>query len=257
MDSNLLKSPTEKMPYLMIHDVRRKYFDLNLDQYRLTFDDGLFSQYYYFPLLRNHPAELTFFITTSFIKPGKARGMYSGEYISHLKTKKYAYRTFIENRFGHFMTLEEIQTLSAQSNVRIGVHSHFHDVILTRSHASKKKPLSPWKLERFENRPEIVTENLSIRSRLAFQGYFFKEDRLTRRSIAQWEDYIKYDTELCVRWTKDNLGLTPELYCFPFNEHNKKLISILKTFGFKQFFSARPGKTTEVNGRIDVDSLVD
>ena len=95
-------------PYLMIHDIRREYFDLNLDQYRLTFDDGLFSQYYYFPLLNNPPAELTFFITTSFIKPGKARGMFTGEYISHLKTKKYAYRTFIENRFGHFMTLEEI-----------------------------------------------------------------------------------------------------------------------------------------------------
>jgi len=256
MDSIQQKSPTEKMPYLMIHDIRKEYFDLNLDQYRLTFDDGLFSQYYYFPLFKNHPAKLTFFITTSFIKPGKARRMYTGEYISHLKTKKYAYRTFIENRFDHFMTLEEIQALSAQSNVRIGVHSHFHDVILTRTHASKRKPLSPWKLERFENRPEIVTEDLSIRSMLAFQGYYFKGALLIRRSKAQWEDYIKYDTELCVRWMEENLGFTPELYCFPFNEHNEKLISILKTFGFKQFFSARPGKSTEVNGRIDVDSLV-
>ena len=244
-------------PYLMIHDIRKEYFDLNLDQYRLTFDDGLYSQYYYFPLLKKHPAELTFFITTSFIKPGRARGQYAGEYRPYLKTKKYAYRTFIENRFDHFMTLAEIQELAAQPNVRIGVHSHLHDVILTRTHASKRKPLSPWKLERFENRPEIVTENWSIRSRLAFQGYDYKNDRLTRRSEAEWEDYIKYDTQLCVSWMEDNLGFTPDLYCFPFNEHNEKLISILKTFGFKHFFAARPGKSSEVNGRIDVDNLVD
>jgi len=248
--------PDNMKPYLMIHDLRREYFDLSLDQYRLTFDDGLFSQYYYFPLLKDHPAELTFFITTSFIKPGKARAQYTGEYLAYLKAKKYTYRTFIEDRFDHFMTLEEIQELAVKTNVRIGVHSHFHDVILTRTHASKRKALSPWKLARFGNRPEIAAEDLSVRSRLAFQGYYFKDDNLTRRSQARWEDYIKYDTEQCVRWMEDNLGFKPDLYCFPFNEHNDKLISILKTFGFKQFFSARPGKNTEVIGRVDIDSLV-
>ena len=70
-------------PYLMIHDWRREYFDLDLDQYRLTFDDGLFSQYYYFPLLKNHPDKLIFFITTSFIKPGKARPQFSGAHLDH------------------------------------------------------------------------------------------------------------------------------------------------------------------------------
>jgi hypothetical protein len=243
-------------PYLMIHDWRPEYFDLDLNQYRLTFDDGLFSQYYYLPLLKNHPAELTFFITTSFIKPGPVRRKYSGEHLVHLKAKKYAYRTFIEDRFDHFMTLEEIQELAAKANVRIGVHSHFHDVILTRTHASKRKPLSPWKLARFDNRPEIVAEDLSIRSGLAFQGHYLKDDKLVRRSEAQWEEYIKYDTELCLNWMQDHLCFTPDLYCFPFNEHNQKLITILKTFGFKQFFAARPGKSTEVVGRLDIDSLV-
>jgi hypothetical protein len=245
------------MQYLMIHDIRKEYFDLRLDQYRLTFDDGLFSQYYYFPLLKKHPAELTFFITTSFIQPAKARPMFAGEYLSHLKTKKYAYRTFVEGRYDHFMTVEEIQAISDRPNVRIGVHSHFHDVILTATHARKRKPLSAWKLARFKNRPEIYTRDLSIRSKLAFQGYYFKDDALTPRTEAQWEDYIKYDTELCLRWMEDNLGFRPDWYCFPFNEHNEKLISILKTFGFKKFFAARPGKSTEVLGRIDIDSLLD
>ena len=243
-------------PYLMIHDWRREYFDLDLDRYRLTFDDGLFSQYYYYPFLKNHPDELTFFITTSFIKPGKARSRYDGEHLTYLKSKKYSYRTFVEHRFDHFMTLAEIQDMAARDNVRIGVHSHFHDVILTRTHPSKRKPLSQWKLERFENRPEIAAEDLSIRSRLAFQGYYFKNDLLTKRSEAQWKDYIKYDTELCVNWMQEHLGLTPDLYCFPFNEHNESLISILKTFGFKKFFAARPGKSIEVLGRMDIDSLI-
>jgi hypothetical protein len=112
-------------------------------------------------------------------------------------------------------------------------------------------------LERFENRPEIATEDLSIRSKLAFQGYYFKDDMLIRRSEAQWEDYIQYDTQLCVSWMQDNLGFTPDLYCFPFNEHSEKLLSILKAHGFKQFFAARPGKSREVKGRIDIDSLID
>jgi len=245
------------MKYLMIHDIRKEYFDLSLDRYRLTFDDGLFSQYYYFPLLKNQPGKLTYFITTSFIKPGKTRSMFSGEYISYLKSKKYSYRTFIESKFDHFMTLEEVQKLSDQSNVRIGVHSHFHDVILTRTHPRKRKSLSKWKLERFQNLPDMTGEDLNIRSKLAFQGFNFSDGLLMRRNAAEWEDYIKHDTELCLGWMEDNLGFRPDWYCFPFNEHNEKLITILKTYGFKKFFAARPGKSTEVLGRTDIDSLVD
>ena len=245
------------METLMIHDIHPNYFDLNLNPYRLTFDDGLFSQYYYFPLLKPHPGKLTYFITTSFIRPGTARGMYDGEYLPHLKSKKYMYRTFIEGKFDHFMTLEELQLISSQTNVRIGVHSHFHDVIFTRTHPRKRKPISKWKLKRFQDLPDIYGEDFSVRSKLAFQGFNCQDGVLRRRSEAEWEDYIKYDTEFCVRWLQDNLGFTPELYCFPFNEHNEKLISTLKSFGFKKFFAARSGKNSEVRGRLDIDSLVD
>ena len=244
------------MPYLMIHDIRKEYFDLKLAHYRLTFDDALFSQYYYFPLFETHPADLTFFITTSFIRPGKARPMFDGEYISYLKAKKYGYRTFIEGRYDHFMTVAEVQAIAARPNVRIGVHSHFHDVIPTATHPRRRKPLSPWKLARFGNHPEISARGLSIRSMLAFQGYYFKEGVLTRRTSTQWEDCIKYDTELCLRWTQDNLGFKPDLYCFPFNEYNQELIAILKTYGFKEFFAGRPGGNAEVTSRIDIDSLI-
>ena len=245
------------MNYLMIHDIQKEYLDLDLDQYKLTFDDGLFSQYYYFPLFKNHPEKLRYFITTSFIKPGSARDMFNGTYISHLKSKKYMHRTFIKGNYDHFMTVEEIQELSKHPNVRIGVHSHFHDVILTRKHASKRKPLSQWRLERFDNIPQISKKDFSIRSKLAFQGFYFKDGMLTRRSQAQWQDYIRYDTELGIKWMEDNLGFTPHSYCFPFNEYNEKLVSILKTYGFTKFFAARPAKSREIKGRIDIDRLIE
>jgi hypothetical protein len=244
------------MTYLMIHDMRPEYLDLDLKKYRLTFDDGLFSQYYYYPLLKKQPGKLIYFITTAFIKPGKARGMYAGDNLPYLKSKKYMYRTFIEGRFDHFMTMEEIQHLAARPDVQVGVHSHFHDVVLTRTHASKRKPLAPWKLARFKNQSDISALDMSARSKLAFQGYYFEHDTLTRRSEMQWEEYIRRDTQLSVEWMIKNLGITPELYCFPFNEHNEKLISMLKAFGFKQFFAARPGESREVVGRTDIDRLL-
>ncbi len=241
------------MQYLMLHDIRKEYLDVNLAQYKLTFDDGLFSQYYYFALFKSHTEQLNYFITTSFIKPGKARNVFNGDYIPHLKAKKYMYRAFIEGQYDHFMNLAEIQELAKHPNVRIGVHSNFHDVILTRTHPHKRKPFSRWKLERF---PEISEENYSIRSKLAFQGLEYREGVLVHRSEVEWEDYIKKDTELCLTWMQQNLGLTPDMYCFPFNEHNRKLLSILKTFGFTKFFAARPGQNKEVNARIDIDSLI-
>ena len=245
------------MKFLMIHDIRKEYFDLDLNSYRLTFDDGLYSQYYYFPLFKNHPDRLNYFITTSFIKPAKARKMYAGRPIAYLKTKKYMQRAFVEGQRDHFMTVEEIQIISQYPNVRIGVHSHFHDVIVTQRHPRKKKSLSSWKLARFAECPQLSNQNLSIRSKLAFQGFECRDGLLVRRSEVAWEDYIKYDTELCIAWVEQNLGFTPDMYCFPFNEHNEKLITILKSFGFKEFFAARPGKSREVKGRVDIDSLID
>ncbi len=244
------------MPYLMIHDLRKSYFDLDLDQYRLTFDDGLFSQYYYYPLYEDHPEPLTFFIVTGFIRAGEARGMFDGSYLPYLKSKKYMYRSYVEKKFDHFMTTEEVRELAARPKVEIGLHSHWHDVIPTGAHPHKRKPLSKWKLARFNHSPEIVEHDLSIRSKIAFQGYHLDGGGLRRRTVTEWEDYIKRDTERCLQWTAHQLGLTPDSYCFPFNEHNQKVIGILKTYGLKKFFAARPGKCTDVIGRTDIDSLI-
>ena len=244
------------MKILTIHDVRKEYFDLNLNAYQLTFDDGLYSQFYYFSLFKDHPKKLTYFITTSFIKPGKMRKAAAGRNLPYIKSKKYMYRTFAEGRFDHFMNLEELQEISGQENVQIGAHSHFHDVILTRTHAHKRKPLSPWKLERIRASKEISIEEFSIRSKLAFKGHEVDGRKLAPRSETAWEDFIKYDTELCLQWFEQNLNKQPKIYAFPFNEYSTTFVTILKTFGFKQFFAARPKNKEVITGRIDIDSLI-
>lgn len=245
------------MKILTIHDVRQTYFDLNLDAYRLTFDDGLFSQYYYFQFFKDHPEKLTYFITTSLIKPGSVRPVFNGRYLPYMKSKKYMYRTFAEGRFDHFMNVDELKALSRHKNVDIGAHSHFHDVILTRTHPHKRKALSPWKLERIRAAKKIPLEEFSIRSKLAYKGVEVDGGRLIARSQSAWEDFIKYDTELCLNWFEQNLNMQPKIYAFPFNEYCSKLVNILKSFGIEQFFAARPRNKKEVSGRIDIDSLLD
>ncbi|MBW2411542.1 MAG: hypothetical protein JRF72_17220 [Deltaproteobacteria bacterium] len=244
------------MKTLMIHDVRKEYFDLSLNAYQLTFDDGLYSQFYYFPLFKDHPEKLTYFITTSFIKPGKARKTYGGRDIPYTKSKTYMHRTFAEGRLDHFMNVEEVQEIGRQKNVRIGAHSHFHDVILTRTLPHKPKPLSAWKLERIRAMKELSSEEFSIRSRLAFKGVEVGDSKLIPRTEAAWEDYIKYDTELCLQWFERNLNIQPKIYAFPFNEYSTKFVTILKSFGFKQFFAAQPKNKKVITGRIDIDSLI-
>lgn len=251
-----MRWPDNNMKILTIHDVRKEYFDLDLNAYQLTFDDGLYSQFYYFSLFKDHPEKLTYLITPSFIKPGKIRKTVAGRDLPYIKSKKYMYRTFAEGRFDHFMNLEELQEISRQKNVQIGAHSHFHDVILTRTHPHKRKPLSPWKLERIRAGKEIPVEGFSIRSKLAFKGHEIDDGKLIPRSESAWEDYIKYDTELCLRWFEQNLNIQPKIYGFPFNEYSTRFVMILKSFGFKQFFAARPKNKKEITGRIDIDSLI-
>ena len=165
------------------------------------------------------------------------------------------YETIIKGSFDHFMNLEELQRLVTLEKVQVGSHSHFHDVILTRKHSKKKKPLSPWKLEYFQNHPAIAEMGLSVRSRLAFQGYALRKGKVIRRTEKEWEDYIKYDTEQCLKWFDSHLNLKPEMYCLPFNEYSDKMLSILRSFGFKKFYGARAVEGKNICRRTDIDSL--
>lgn len=243
------------MDVLMFHDLRREHFELPLDRFRLTFDDGLYSHYYYAPCFEGHPQALTFFITTAFIRPGAARPVFSGRYLEYREAAFYAERALLDGDFSAYMTVEEVQRLSARPNVRIGAHSHFHDVTLTDVQPKRPKAPSPWRLKRLGSVPADLLGGMSIRSRLAFRGGEFSGGRLRPRSEAEWEDYIRRDTELCLEWFARHLNRQPDLYGFPFNEYSPKLIAILKTYGFREFYAGSSVKHAEVIGRTDVEEL--
>ncbi len=245
------------MKILTIHSLKKEYFDLPLHEYHLNFDDGLFSQYYYFPLLRRYEHELLYFISSAFIRPGPARKMFAGTYIPYRKSKKYMNQALMQDNYDDFMRIEELQVLAKKKGVHIGLHSHFHDIIVTRTHAQKRKPLSQWKLDHIGYPATAAVPDFSIRSKLAFQGYYHHDGKLIRRSKSDWLDFIKCDTETALQWFENHLGFVPDSYCFPFGEHNQMLIDILKTYGLKHFYSARPGPCPEIRGRIDIDSLME
>lgn len=243
------------MDVLMFHDLRREHFGLTLGRWRLTFDDGLYSHYYYHPFFENHPSPLIFFIATAFIRNGPARPVFRGRYLNYREASHYAQRARADGDFSGFMTVAEVQQLAARPNVRLGAHSHFHDVILTDVHPKKPRAMSPWRRRRFGHVPADLLASMSIRSRLAFQGCEFDGGRLRPRSEADWEDYIRRDTELCLEWFARHLNRQPHLYGFPFNEYSPKLIDVLKTYGFREFYAGSSVKHAEVIGRTDVEAL--
>jgi hypothetical protein len=244
------------MDVVMFHDLRPAHFELPLERFRLSFDDGLYSHYYYLPRFEDHPHPLMFFITTSFIHPGAVRPVFTGRPLEYRAAAVYAQRALIERDFRGFMSVEEVQHLAARPNVRIGAHSHFHDVTLTDVHPKHPRPASPWRRKRFAAVPAELIDAMSIRSRLAFQGREFSAGRLQPRSEADWEDYIRRDTELCLEWFARHLHRQPELYGFPFNEYSPRLIAILKGYGFKEFYAGSSVKHAEVTGRTDADELI-
>jgi hypothetical protein len=238
----------------MIHNIRKEFFNLDLAKYQLTFDDGLYSQYYYFSLFEPKSSPRIYFIVTGLIQPGKARKVFDGQYLPYLKSGKYMYETFVKKDFDPFMRLEELEVIADQKEVIIGAHSHFHDIILTEHRL--KKPLSQWKLERL---PCPLQNNdvspINRRSKLAYQGYSYSGGNLVKRPKTQWVDYIKYDTESCLGWFEKHLGFQPSTYCFPFNEYTPVLVEILKSYGFRHFYNGRSGDGEQIFSRMDIDNF--
>lgn len=105
-------------PVLMIHEVDETIFDLPLQDYVLTFDDGLYSQYYYFNRFKTIPTEKIFFISTDIICAGPQSIHFPACQEAHDKA-------FAGNK-EDYMTLEQIKELMKDPLVSIGGHSHSH-----------------------------------------------------------------------------------------------------------------------------------
>lgn len=99
---------------------------LPLENYILTFDDGLYNQYaYYMEHLRHVNTQKIFFISTGIVCDGPQSTKYLSCSEAHAKA-------FAGNK-EDYMTLEQIRELSLMPDVEIGGHSHNHHKIMRNS----------------------------------------------------------------------------------------------------------------------------
>ena len=105
-------------PVLMIHEIREEFFNLPLENYILTFDDGLFSQYYYYPRFKEIPTQKIYFISSGIICNGQQSMEFPPCHIAHEKA--------FAGNFEDYMTLDQIKELMKDPLVTIGAHSHAH-----------------------------------------------------------------------------------------------------------------------------------
>ena len=105
-------------PVLLIHEVHESIFQLPLEQYILTFDDGLYSQYYYYERFKNIPTQKYYFISTNILCNGVQSNNFPACTVAHSKAEQCNYEDY--------MTLEQIKTLMSDPLVTIGGHGHNH-----------------------------------------------------------------------------------------------------------------------------------
>jgi hypothetical protein len=111
---------------LMIHDVNEDILKLPLDQYILTFDDGLYSQFYYWPLIREIDTEKIFFITCSYVSDySMERPVFNGKYYRFMDCINARQDFEKSGDRSQYMSLCEIYKIYSEGGI-IGGHSYFH-----------------------------------------------------------------------------------------------------------------------------------
>jgi hypothetical protein len=105
-------------PVLMIHEVREWMFELPLENYVLTFDDGLYSQFYYYPEFAKIPTQKIYFVSSGVICSGKQSCTFPACSDAHQKA--------FGGNFEDYMTVHQIKELMKDPLVEIGGHSHSH-----------------------------------------------------------------------------------------------------------------------------------
>ena len=220
------------MQTLMIHEVNDKHINVIDNDQILTFDDGLFSQYSYIDQIRqkNKQTKL-FFISPSLI--------YDKD-ILRLKFQDNNFpdctfameQHFIHNNNYNYLTPLELQYINAYNDITIGAHSFYHDVILT----NQPRRVPSWRFYKYSHIPDNIRYLVSVESMLTHHGVFVKNGKTIPRTDIQLEQYIREDTEKCLEWFYKYLKFQPIDYCFPFNSISTLLMTILKEYGFKNFY---------------------
>ena len=109
---------------LMIHELSQEMFELPLEDYILTFDDGLYTQYKYLEQLKVLNTPKIFFVSSNLVRPLEMAP--SDEFIACGKAHKKAFDGSLENNLENYMSWEEILEIHNTENCEIGGHGHDH-----------------------------------------------------------------------------------------------------------------------------------
>lgn len=105
---------------LAIHEMSQEMFELPLEDYILTFDDGLYTQYKYLEQLKALQTPKIFFISTNLVRGSETAP--SNEFLYCGKAHEKAFDGNLEN----YMSWDEIQEIYNTDGCEIGGHGHDH-----------------------------------------------------------------------------------------------------------------------------------
>jgi peptidoglycan/xylan/chitin deacetylase (PgdA/CDA1 family) len=105
-------------PVLMIHEALPEFTQVDLENYVLTFDDGLYSQYAFYNEIKHINTPKIFFVSSGIICSDNQ----SSEFI----TCRDAHQKAFNGNYENYMTVEQIKYLLEDPLVTIGAHSHSH-----------------------------------------------------------------------------------------------------------------------------------
>jgi peptidoglycan/xylan/chitin deacetylase (PgdA/CDA1 family) len=103
---------------LMIHECSARLLELPLEDYVLTFDDGLLSQFVFYQEIKHILTPKIFFISSGIVCEGKQSLEFPPCNLAHDKAFK--------GNKEDYMTLEQIKELALDPWVTIGGHGHSH-----------------------------------------------------------------------------------------------------------------------------------
>lgn len=123
------------MKHLMIHEWKDKYFDIKLDDYILSFDDGLYSQVEpIFKICELYPnIKILYYVSTGLINLDETRS-FDSCVVAHQKFFDY-------KDTSNYVSYNDLIKLSKLKNVTIGLHGHNH---LRLEHLKKNLSLSDY-----------------------------------------------------------------------------------------------------------------
>jgi hypothetical protein len=209
---------------LVVHALRPGGLRVDLSGFlEVTLDDCLHSQY------ANWPGEevsvpIVLFVSPFLLHKGGHRdaGVPSAEDAMR--------RRFLLGRTDDYMTLDELMRVASDPRVTVGCHSYFHATVLSMDHVGL--PLSWLDVDGGRLGSKLFT----LRSRLSVTGYDVDYGRFRRRTMEEYEEFVRTDTEMCLEWFRRHLGISPRKYCFPFNDESETLTEILTGYGFTEFY---------------------